>query len=296
MTDLSLLLAFARDVAAEAAGTARAATVNWRDAEQKAGPADWVTPIDREVELLVRRRVADAFPDHQVLGEEFGGASGPVGPRIDMTSALRQAGAPADDNEPPGSDASPGVVTWHVDPIDGTTNFLYGLNNPCVSIAAIRGETALIGVVADIFRGEIISAAHGLGVQVDGRPAALRTPTTLSGEVVLTEWSKHRPWPGMYAFLDWAASRDATVRIPGSCALALTAAGLGRAAVTILPGRYSSWDVAAGLVIARGAGLTVYDPQGLNDLPVPPDGLLVAAPSLAEIAWRAWLVAREAVT
>lgn len=272
MTDAQQLLDFANEVAQEAARTAREATVTPDTAENKAGAADWVTPVDREVELLVRRRIADAFPKHQVVGEEFG-----------AESELADGSDRDDDQD---------RVVWHIDPIDGTTNFLYGLSNPTVSLAAIRGRRLMVGVVTDIFRNESISAATGLGVQVDRQPAPLRTASGLAGEVVLTEWSKNHPWPGMYPFLDWAVRQEATVRIPGSCALDLAVAGLGRAAVTILAGGYNSWDVAAGLAIAREAGLAVYDLRGRTDDPVPAGGLLVAPPILAESAWHAWMSAR----
>lgn len=69
-------------------------------------------------------------------------------------------------------------------------------------------------------------------------------------------------WLGMEDFMNWVSSELGTVRIIGSCALSLAHAGLGRAAATILPGRYNSWDVAAGIIIATEGGCRLFDANG----------------------------------
>lgn len=108
-------------------------------AATKSAVADIVTEADREVEALVRSRLAAARPDDGFLGEESGSGAGSSG------------------------------ITWVVDPIDGTVNYAYGIPAWAVSIAAVQGEpdpaswTALAGVVHNPVSGETFAAARGEG-------------------------------------------------------------------------------------------------------------------------------------
>jgi myo-inositol-1(or 4)-monophosphatase len=137
----------------------------------------------------------------------------------------------------------------------------------------------------DAGRGEILSAARGLGARLDGVPVAASTTTDLAGTVVLTELASYTPWPGQLAFLGHMAKREATVRIMGSSALALATVATGRAAATVLGGAYSTLDVAAGALIAQEAGARMFGHDGAeasrSDGP-PANGMLVAAPGVAE--------------
>ncbi|WP_420111520.1 inositol monophosphatase family protein [Pseudactinotalea sp.] len=260
------LLTFAEDLAREAGAQARAAAVVRAEATTKSSAADWVTPVDRAVEDRIREAILRRYPDHAVIGEEHASVGDPESAE----------------------------VVWHVDPIDGTTNFLYGLGNVSVSIAALQRDGVDVGVVHDVYRDQSISAARGDGVRIDGSPVVSEPIASLTGAVLLTEWSGHQAWPGMEETLGWVRDQAGAVRIIGSCALALAHAGLGRAAATILPGRYNSWDVAAGLVIAAEGGLRIYGTQGPAD-GVPADGVLAAAPPVAEPLWSAWRDAAAAL-
>ena len=222
--------------------------------EVKAGPADFVTDTDREIETYVRERLAEAFPEHAVLGEEFGGESAPTAP------------------------------TWFVDPVDGTTNYAHDLPWHSFSLALHDASGPLVAVVADAGRGEILSAARGLGARRDGVPITASTTPDLAGTVVLTELASHAPWPGQLAFLERMAKREATVRIMGSSALALATVATGRAAATVLGGGYQMWDVAAGALIAQEAGARMFGHDGAEashtDDPAL-GGMLIAAPGIA---------------
>ena len=228
--------------------------------EVKTGPADYVTDTDREIETYVRERLAESFPEHAVLGEEFGG------------EAAYDAAAPS-------------VPTWFVDPVDGTTNYAHDLPWHSFSLALHDASGPLVAVVADAGRGEILSAARGLGARRDGVPITASTGTDLAGTVVLTELASHAPWPGQLAFLGHMAKREATVRVMGSSALALATVATGRAAAAVLGGAYQTWDVAAGALIAREAGARVFGHDGAeaarSDGP-PAAGMLIAAPGVAE--------------
>jgi myo-inositol-1(or 4)-monophosphatase len=230
--------------------------VGRRAVETKAGPSDLVTDTDRAVERHVRDEVQRAFPGHRIVGEEYGGTA---------------ADSP----------------TWYVDPIDGTTNFARGV--PWFSFSAgIVADGLVAGVVADLARGEVLSALVGQGARLDGQPVRCADITDLSGEVVLTEWSRSRPWPGMLDMLDRLVQQDCTSRIMGSSALSLASVAVGRAAAAVV-GRYNPWDVLGGIALARASGAVVMSRRGPHDDAMPPsDGVLVAAPGVAEKAWKAW--------
>lgn len=228
----------------------------------KADAGDWVTPFDKAVELDVRRQINERFPDHAIVGEEFG--------------AAQPAGVIAPD------------VSWHLDPIDGTMNFVHGIPWVAVSLAAVDAQGVAVGIVADVYRNEIYSAVRGEGAQLNGTMLKCASTSQLAGGAFLTEWSGQRAWPHMDRYLARISSADAGTRIMGSCALALTLVGAGRAAGAVLPGRYNSWDVMAGALIAREAGAVIYDRNGPH-AGVPLDGILAAPPGVASALWEAWV-------
>ena len=222
--------------------------------EAKDHPADLVTPVDRAVEAHVRSVLAEQFPAHAVLGEETGG--------------------PAD---------AGGRPLWLVDPVDGTTNFAHGIAWSSFALALLDGDgTPQVGVVADPWRGETFTAVRGHGARCNDAPVTSGDARTLAGHVVLTEWSAHRPWPGMNEFLAALADRYCTSRIMGSSALSLVQVAAGRAAGAVL-GSDDPLDTAAGRLIATEAGAAVSTHRASRDRD--PSGtvtLLVAAvPALA---------------
>ncbi|MGI9093202.1 MAG: inositol monophosphatase family protein [Mycobacteriales bacterium] len=230
----------------------------------KANDADYVTVVDHAVEQRVRDVIAERFGDHRVVGEEFG--------------------ATADDAD----------YTWYVDPIDGTTNFVYGVPWSSFSLALADRDGAIVGVVADPHRNEIIAAARGRGTTVTGPggtwPARCAGTKALAGAVLLTEWASFRAWPGMIEMLHTLSAAGVTSRVMGSSALSVASAAIGRGSAAVLGG-YNTWDVLAAVLIARESGATVLGRDG-HPLPAIPEagdgGLLVSAPSIAEPLWRAW--------
>jgi myo-inositol-1(or 4)-monophosphatase len=226
--------------------------------DTKTGPTDLVTDADRAIERHVRDTVLRHFPEHRVVGEEFGGTPD-------------------------------GAPTWYVDPIDGTTNFARGIPWFSFSVGIVAAGRLVGGVVADLTRGEVLSARTGHGAMLEGVPVRCADASGLASEVVLTEWSRSRPWPGMIAMLERLVQHDCTSRIMGSSALSLANVASGRAAAAVL-GRYHSWDVLGGIATAREAGAVVLSRYGAVDRALPPDdGLLVAAPGVAEAVRQAWL-------
>ena len=134
------LLDLARTIALEAGAlAARLRSEGVEVAATKSTLVDIVTEADREVEQLIRDRIAAARPDDGILGEEGGATGGTSG------------------------------LTWVVDPIDGTVNYLYGFPHYAVSIAVVEGDpdpltwTAVAGAVVNPAIGEVYEAERGGG-------------------------------------------------------------------------------------------------------------------------------------
>ncbi|HEX5495863.1 MAG TPA: inositol monophosphatase family protein [Mycobacteriales bacterium] len=256
--DLEVCLSFAEEVASWAIdriGSRRPEDL--AEVDTKEGPGDYVTATDRAVEQHVRGLLHGRFPDHQVIGEEFGTGGGDPGDRV-----------------------------WYVDPVDGTTNYVHGLPLSAFSLALADENGAAVGVVADPYRGEIFSAARGHGARLNDRPLEPDDRTSLSGALVLTEWSENLPWDGLLATQRALAADSCAIRVLGSTALALAYTAAGRAS-GILLGRFSPWDVLAGVLIARESGRVVLSRHDGGrpvpaDEPLPEDGLIVAAPGVAD--------------
>ncbi len=220
----------------------------------KSTPTDPVTVVDTETEELLRRRVAELRPADVVLGEERGGP-GAVGA---------------------------GTVTWVVDPVDGTVNFVYGIPVFAVSVAAQVDGVSLAGAVADVSTGEIYSAALGGGAQVRG-PAGRRrlscTGATDLGMTLLGTGFGYAPdrRAAQGRLLAQLLPQVRDVRRLGSAALDLCMVAAGRLDAHYEHG-LNVWDWAAGALIAAEAGAVVRLPA-----PGEPLGLtLAAAPGVAD--------------
>ncbi|HZO33891.1 MAG TPA: inositol monophosphatase [Gaiellaceae bacterium] len=223
----------------------------------KSSVADWVTETDLAVERHVRAAVLERFPDHRVVGEEYG------------TS---------------GSEAP--AATWYVDPVDGTTNFVHGLPWSSFSLAVVDDAGPAAAAVVDPYRGECLSAVRGRGAFVDAKPVRCSEATTLTGGIVLTELAAQSLWPGLAELMARLAATGCVTRIMGSNALALAGVGAGRAAATVL-GAFGAVDCIAGTLIAREAGATVRSRSGAA-WPQPGEGFFCAAPGVADELATMW--------
>ena len=224
----------------------------------KSTPTDPVTVVDTETERLLRDRLAQLRPGEPILGEEGGGPA---------TSAT----TPDD------------AITWVLDPIDGTVNFVYGIPAYAVSIAAQVNGESVAGAVADVVGARVYSAAIGLGAHViDGQrvsPLRCAAADELSMALLGTGFGYSRGRRAAQAALlarILPAVRD--VRRIGSAALDLCMVAAGRLDAFYEHG-LQVWDRAAGGLIAAEAGARVLVPA--------PDvggaGLVVAAaPGIAD--------------
>jgi myo-inositol-1(or 4)-monophosphatase len=201
-------------------------------ADTKSSETDVVTETDREVEELVRSLLAEARPDDGFLGEEGHDRAGASG------------------------------VRWIVDPIDGTVNFLYGIPQYAVSIAAEREGVVVAGVVLDVARGTSYVGRRESGpdgretvtAHRDGSPIEVRPPAPLSQRLIGTGFSYEARIRAIQAGAVGALLphvRD--IRRFGSCALDLCHVAEGLLDGYVEEG-VNLWDHAAGALIAEGAG------------------------------------------
>ena len=219
-----------------------------RDVASKSTPTDLVSEADLAAEEAIRELLASRRPDDGFLGEEGGDAPG--------TSGLR----------------------WVVDPLDGTVNFLFGIPQWCVSVAVADADGTLAGAVYDPNRGELFTATRDGAAQCAGPAGVVQLQGRARGEGLATamvatglayDADVRERQAGVLAAL---AGRVRDIRRFGSAALDLSWTAAGRFDAyyerTVKP-----WDIAAGELICRRAGLAVRELPEREGLPL---GILAA--------------------
>jgi myo-inositol-1(or 4)-monophosphatase len=233
----------------------------------KSSPTDVVTEADRTAEALIRELIGERRPGDRILGEE-GGETG-----AEPSSAARATG-----------------VRWIVDPLDGTVNYLYGLPDWAVSIAAEADGTVVAGAVFVPRRDELFSAALGGGAwlssgALDPRGEDADPPARLSCNqdvpldraLVATGFgyeAGRRLVQGEVLRGVLPVVRD--IRRGGSAAVDLCSVASGSVDAYYERG-VNLWDIAAGGLIAAEAGAGV---TGLHGRPASPSMTVAAAPPL----------------
>lgn len=219
----------------------------------KKNSVDLVTETDQAVERLVIERITAAFPEHKFIGEE----SYAGGDRPELTDA----------------------PTWIVDPIDGTTNFVHGLPFVAISIGFCVEKVPTVGVIYNPFLDQLYHAVRGQGAYLNQSirlPLSQPHPLPLNslGEALIGgEWGSDRS----KAIIDKKAlslkklaadGKDTeggrmchSIRSLGSAALNFAHVATGQLDLYQEIGCWS-WDVCAGVVIAREAGGKVYGRNG----------------------------------
>ena len=276
LRDLELL---AREVAIAAGALIRDERPERLTIDTKSSSSDVVTQMDGRAEAFIRERLAQARPHDAVFGEEAGRGAAPE------DAAAQRTG-----------------ITWVVDPIDGTVNYLYGIGEYAVSVAAVVGDPTrtgqwrpVAGAVAHPTAGLVYSAARGQGARVHcvdpsvapsvaptGQPTE-GTPLAPSGaeglELALVGTG--------FAYVAQERARQARelveilstvrdIRRGGSAALDLCAVAAGR-----LDGYYergiNAWDYAAGWLVVTEAGGIV---SGVGGEAPTPAGVVAATPGV----------------
>jgi myo-inositol-1(or 4)-monophosphatase len=221
------------------------------DADTKSSSTDVVTEFDRASEALIVAGIREARPDDGIVGEE--GTSSPG------TSGMH----------------------WLIDPIDGTTNFLYGLPGYAVSIA-VRSSVddpadTEVGVVYVPTTGELFTATRGGGAFLNGAPIRCSDTTDLALALVGTGFSYQPERRGRQARrVAEMLPRVRDVRRLGAAAPDLCYVAAGRLDV-YFEQYLGPWDLAAGELIAREAGCRT---GAIDGGPVHPGSVLVTTPAL----------------
>ena len=217
-------------------------------ASSKSSPTDLVTEVDRNSEELIVSALLRARPDDGVLGEKGSSRAGSTG------------------------------VTWVIDPLDGTINYLYGIEEFSVSIGARVDGRSIVGAVHNPVNGEMFAACEGEGATLNGRTLRLEpSGRTLAEALVGTGFtyvSKDRADQARMIPVILPAVRD--IRRRGSAALDICAVACGRFDA-FYEAWLRPWDLTAGEVVAREAGATVNLVEGLAD---GSSTVVVAAPGL----------------
>lgn len=212
----------------------------------KSSATDPVSDADRASEELLAGMLQAERPDDGILGEE--GASVP----------------------------SRSGITWVVDPLDGTVNYLYQLDNFSVSVAAQDGDGSLVGAVYDCTRDRMFTALRGGGAFRDGRRLTVNDPVDVERALLATGFgyaAERRASQG--AMIAHLLPQVRDIRRIGSAALDLCAVADG-AVDGYLEEGVQAWDVAAGGLIAAEAGavVSIATPTGA------PTGIFAAGPAL----------------
>src|SRR5713226_7974586 len=196
------------------------------------GDVDLVTQADKRSEQAIVERLQKYFPEHAVAAEEGTGR--------DTDSEFR----------------------WHVDPLDGTTNFAHGY--PCfsVSIALAQRDTLLAATVFNPFYNELFAAARSEGATFNGKKIHVSKVAALSASLLCTGFPvRNRKASANLQYYGEFTQRSHGVRRDGSAALDLASVAAGR-----FDGFWEfglqRWDIAAGVLLIEEAGGKVSDFEG----------------------------------
>jgi len=188
-----------------------------------------VTDVDMEAERLIRRRILSERAYDGILGEEDAPVSGETG------------------------------ITWFIDPVDGTANYVRKLPGFTVSIAASSNDTTLAAAICDPIHDALYSASRGGGAFVNGEPIRVSRANDIGNALIGTGFSiEPTVRSAQLRVLTQVARQVGDVRCSGACAYDLCQVAAGH-----LDGYYEShlkpWDYAAGLLIAGEAGADVRE-------------------------------------
>jgi myo-inositol-1(or 4)-monophosphatase len=240
----------AEQIAAEAAALALGYFHRRADlvVEAKASPQDIVSRADREVEALIRARVAALFPGDGFLGEEMGVQAGTSG------------------------------FTWVIDPIDGTSPFIAGLPHWCVAIALQQGPETVAAVTHLPMADEVFSVRQGGGVRLNGVALQLGDAVRLTNSQTGIGASHRSDPAAMGALIRALLEAGGVFYRNGSGALMLASVAAGRLG-SYYEAHMNAWDCLGGLLMVREAG-GITAPFGADGHLLAGDKVVAAAPQV----------------
>ena len=216
------------------------------------GAHDFVTSVDREAEHLIITQLRRAYPNYGIRTEE--------------TSP----------------DAHDAEYQWLVDPLDGTTNFLFGIPHYAVSIALQHRSTLMLGVIYDPFKQELFTAIRGRGARLNDHRIRARQSNGLHDALLATGFP-FREGSDLGQYLETLkvlVPDTAGIRRAGSAALDLAYVAAGR-----FDGFWEfelkPWDIAAGMVLVQESGAIVRELGG-DGSPLESGNILAASPKVMD--------------
>ena len=220
-------------IAAKAAGQIQRDHVGLElEISSKSVDSDLVTIVDAKCEETIRRIILDAYPSHQILGEE-------------------------------GGSVGSSEYVWIVDPLDGTVNYAHGFPFYCVSIALEIAGIRVVGVVYDPIRDEMFSALSGGGAFLNGKKIGVSSQSSLSGRAMLATGFPYDPSTALLALEVFKRflALGLPIRRPGAAALDLCYVACGRID-GFFEYKLQAWDCAAGILLIEEAGGLVSNFNG----------------------------------
>ncbi|MGD9903690.1 MAG: inositol monophosphatase family protein [Vicinamibacterales bacterium] len=192
----------------------------------KKGAIDLVTEVDVEIERMCRALIAERFPDHDILGEEFGAAGGTGKSHC-----------------------------WVFDPLDGTTNFAHGVPIFCSALALEVDGEAVVGAVFDPNRQELFTAERGIGAWCNGAPIRVSSTAALIDALLVTgfPYDIHTTLDEVIGLFAAFVAKARAIRRLGSAAIDLCWVAAGRMDA-FWEERLQRWDTRAGALLVQEAG------------------------------------------
>lgn len=247
---------------AEDAGVLASSYFRKRDGlvvDQK-GAQDWVSEADREVEIFIRKKISDAFPDDGIIGEEHDAKVGSSG------------------------------FDWVIDPIDGTTNFVTGIPAWTIVLAVVSDGQTQIGVIHDPNIGETFVAQKERGATMNGQAISVASDVELDSGTVAVGYSNRVDAANVVPVISALVDRGTLYHRNASGALSLAYVAAGRL-LGYVEEHMNAWDCLAGqLMIAEAGGL--IEDQDANDMIREGGRVIVGTPqvfgTLMDICESAW--------
>lgn len=189
----------------------------------KKGHQDLVSEGDRNVELLVRAELGAAFPDDGIIGEEHANVEGTSG------------------------------YTWVIDPIDGTANFVRGIPAWCITLACVKGNDVLVGVIFDPVHGELYHTTLGHGAFCnDAKISAVQNASLSDGSIAIGFSGRTRK-EGVLTLIEMIMNEGGVFYRNASGALSLAYVSCGKL-LGYVEEHMHPWDCLAGQLLVAEAG------------------------------------------
>lgn len=203
---------------------------------EEKNPHDFVTQMDKAAESEIIHAIQNVYPNHKILAEESGYQN------------------------------NPGEITWIIDPIDGTTNFIHGIPHFAISIAIQEKDKITHGIVYDPMKEELFHASRGRGAYVNNYRIRVTSVKNLEQALLGTGFPirQKNQLANYLKTFEAIFTQCAGIRRAGAAALDLAYVAAGRLD-GFWEGALQPWDMAAGSLLIKEAGGLVTDFQGTED-------------------------------